>query len=298
MAQQACGPRVEVTPPPLTPYRHGLFSVATPTTLEDGNWHWGVRYRTTGCYAETNEWPLPCRYDNTCNPHPNPEPPQTKKLGPPWAWILGDPFAIYAGVHCMPGADFAAEAATIARDRLTQGEQCAAEYHLWTQLQAAAANPDDHYCGQNKPVNITPPQHLTDGIGLAHAIGLLETHIIRRMGGYGVLHIPAELATYLDRRIIACDRECTGPFKTLLGTPVVLGACYTSNLRNPQNPADPTSDTYTLYATGPVQIYRGPISSYEGIDQRTNDYASIAERVYAVTTDCLIAYTTAARPCD
>ncbi|MEW1679250.1 hypothetical protein AB0O47_39285 [Streptomyces noursei] len=193
-------------------------------------------------------------------------------------YVGADPIHLYSSVHCMPGAGFAAEAKAEAIGRLHDNEECAIERHLWTSLITQGAD----YIGD--PAKPQP---------LPYAIGAVEAAAAARRGStVGVLHIPAALAMALSAGGCCFLEEDGGTLHTKLGTRIAFGACYDGQLRPDGQYGAP--DQVVIVATGPVIIQRGETSAYEGIDQWSNDFAAIAERPYAVITDCPLVWTVAA----
>lgn len=191
-----------------------------------------------------------------------------------------DPFPLYSSVHCMPGGGFAEEAKRIAEDRMRANEECAVENRLWTDFAHQGAD----YIGSRS----APP-------GLIQAIGMLEAALLQRRGNCaGVIHLPAELSFPLSCAAgsgCAIADDGTGTLRTRMGTAISFGACYDKSIRPDGMPQIPGWST--LVATGPVIVQRGPITTYEGLDQWTNDYAAISERTYAVIADCPLVWTVA-----
>jgi len=207
----------------------------------------------------------------------DPTAPKKKVLDGPGDWISADPFPLYSSVHCMPGGGFAAEARQTAEKRMRNNEECAVEAHLWNTLLSSGTdligNPD----------NPRP---------LAYALGEIESFLSARRGTcLGTLHINAAYAMPLSAGG-CCFLEDDGQrMHTRLGTPIAFGSCYNPRLR-PDGQLTQDGQV-VIVGTGPVTIQRGPISTYEGMDKETNDYAAIAERTYAVIADCPLVWTVA-----
>ncbi|MGW5819187.1 hypothetical protein [Streptomyces noursei] len=204
-----------------------------------------------------------------------------KNMNGPPGWVTGDPFSIYSSAACMPGADFAKEAQPMARRRLETGEQCAVEGWLWRHFRESNPIPVGGECGRGMRKMPWPRARLEI------CLSRLEMELTRTLGGIGVLHVPAVVAMRLAS-LGSIWTDLKGWF-TPLGTPVVFGVCYEPSVGPVDNGNDPNQ--IVMYGTGPVTVRRGPISTHEGFDQVTNELAAIAERTYAVTTDCALLYT-------
>ncbi|MFD8335570.1 hypothetical protein ACFV42_23365 [Streptomyces solisilvae] len=203
--------------------------------------------------------------------------PRRKVLDGIGPWIGSDPFPVYSTVHCTPGGDFAKEARGIARNRLMCREECAVEEYLWTQL---AADGGQYIGDPSNPKTITC------------AMAEIEAALMQARGcSAGVLHVPARLSLPLSVNGCCLIEEEGASLRTRMGTEVVFGACYDPRMRPDGVLADP--DLTVIIGTGPIIIQRGPISTYEGLDKQTNDYAAVAERTYAVIADCPLVWTIA-----
>ncbi len=68
--------------------------------------------------------------------------------------------------------------------------------------------------------------------------------------------------------------------QTLLGTPVVIGAGYDNAVGAP-------TATSSIFATGPVLLYRGDIDTREqAINKAHNEVSYVAQRDYVLGWDC------------
>ena len=203
--------------------------------------------------------------------------PRRKVLDGIGPWIGADPFPTYTSVHCTPGGDFAKEARRIARNRLMCREECAVEEYLWTQL---AADGGQYIGDPSAPKTIT------------YAMAEIEAALMQIRGcSAGVIHVPARLSLPLSMNGCCLIEEEGASLRTRMGSEVVFGACYDPRMRPDGVLADP--DLTVIIGTGPVIVQRGPISTYEGLDKETNDYAAVAERTYAVIADCPLVWTVA-----
>jgi hypothetical protein len=207
----------------------------------------------------------------------DPDQPRRKVLDGIGPWIGSDPVPLYSSVHCTPGSGFAEEAKRITEDRLACQEECAVEDYLWTQLSAGEAQ----YVG-----NPAAPKTFLCAMAELEAATARE-----RSCTTGVLHVPARLSLPLSSGGCCLIEEEGRALTTRLGTKIALGACYDDRMRPDGVLA--AEDQVVLIATGPVVVQRGPISSYEGLDKVTNDYAAIAERTFGIIADCPLFWTVA-----
>ncbi|AEM88811.1 hypothetical protein Strvi_0034 (plasmid) [Streptomyces violaceusniger Tu 4113] len=200
--------------------------------------------------------------------------------GPP-GYVCGDPFWIYTSAACMPGADFTKDAEPMARRRMETGEQRAVEEWLWRSMRESHPIPVGGECSGSFRRMPWPAARLEV------CLSRLETALTQTLGGMGVLHVPSVVAMRLAS-LGSIWTDLSGWY-TPLGTPVVFGTGYDATL----GPVDQgvTPDQIVMYGTGPVTVRRGPVNVYDGFDRLTNNYAAIAERAYALTTDCALLYT-------
>lgn len=207
----------------------------------------------------------------------DPTAPSKKVLDGVGPWLGAEPFHLYSSVHCMPGGGFSEEAKELAVSRMTANEECAVESHLWNSLLTQGAQPVGDVANP-KP--------------LPWALGELEAALLAARGSCtGTLHLPAKLAIPMSAASCCLLEQDGAALRTRLGSTVSFGSCYNPRLR-PDGETVPDGQV-VIVGTGPVVIQRGPISTYEGLDKETNDYAAISERVYAVITDCPLVWTIA-----
>lgn len=184
------------------------------------------------------------------------------------AWVDADVFTVYATAACQPGAGFKDVAKKIAAGNLAQGEGVAIEQRLW-QTWAELA-------GQQAEMDVPLNDTVMDGLRK------LETAAALCLGGEPVLHMPRMTAWCL-KCVQALDKV-DDHYETPLGAAAVFGLGY-SDRRGPIGVPVPAGQM-PVYATGPVVIRRSPVIEHEYLDQSTNEYMAVAERVYAVTWDC------------
>lgn len=177
----------------------------------------------------------------------------------------GTPFTIYESARCLAMGFPSADAIAKARRRLALHEQ------HWVETWASANA-------------FTGATQLNGGVALplVRAWALLEDTIADVYGGLGVIHVPRwAYGSLPERRLIERD---TARYKTPLDNLVAIGAGYSGN--SPAGAAPP-ADQVWLYATGPVKAFRSEVFDRESFDTQRNTRTAVAERVYALTFDCL-----------
>lgn len=245
-----------VEAPASVPYRFGLFSQVTPRTAElsgagiDEHWRLGVQWMSQAC-GDARLTTGPC-IDAEVNP-----------LTPDDYCSVSqyDPFTVYAyNNDDVPGFSMDEDVAN-AVARLTNGEQEAAEEHLWGLATTAI--------GANI-VDLT-------SYPLWYGLGYVEQALAEAYGGQGVIHMNRLAATMLADQL----RVEGGRLFTLLGTPVVAGGGYEK--------IGVTAPTEGLiYGTGPLVMYRGDVDTRQSaLDKATNQASIIAQRDYVVGWDCV-----------
>lgn len=182
----------QITPPPATAYRYGLFSVATPEPAADGSWEgMGVEWVSQACTTPRVTYD-PCIVDVV--------PPLTADTF--CQSVQTEPFTVYEMTDANLRNRAASEAAV--RDRLNEVEQFAVEAALWTNLDAAVTE-------------------VTVNVGsLLEALAFVEQDLVERYPALGVIHMNRYAAILLGDSLV---RE-GGKLTTMLGTPVIAGGGY------------------------------------------------------------------------
>jgi len=245
-----------VEAPAAVPYRFGLFSQVTPRTTDIGgggagdHWRLGVQWVSQAC-ADAKVTASYCidedrtalTPDDYCN---------VAKY---------DPFTVYAyNNDDVPGYSMNEDEAN-AISRLTNGEQEAAEEHLWD-LATSAIGLD--------LVDLT-------AYPLWYGLGYIEQALAEAYGGQGVIHLSRLTATMLADQL----RIEGGRLFTLLGTPVVAGGGY-------DKIGSTTPNDGLIYGTGPLVMYRSEIDTRQrAMDKATNQASIIAQRDYVIGWDCI-----------
>lgn len=251
---------IEVSPPPVEPYRWGLLSAATMPAAATARWEaTGVHYLADGCEPGGGVWLDPCSID------PPPVDP-TKTLDGGLNTISGQPFIVYDSITCGPGLT-EPDARGHANARLVRHEQTLVEQQFATRELFT----DDTV----KPNGDT-------ALPFDLAVGLLEQELAVRYGGVGVIHIPRRFGTYALGRA-SIGEETGGELRTNLGNQLVFGSGYVTG--GPDGYTATATQTW-LFATGPVQVWRSEIQIRTDFSTTRNIRMALAERAYVVTADC------------
>lgn len=251
----------EVAPPPVTPNRYGLFSVAQmrTSTLEGGrtdeHWRMGIEWVSQACtyaYAQTgicatSGTPLmndPTGIYSGCNP---------KQF---------DPFTVYAyNTDALPGWTLDQQRQH-AVERLITTEEREVEYQVLNLLSTEVTT-----------IGGTIDYRAYHGwLGLAAA----EEFYAWEYGSQFVLHMDRAAAVALSMHLHAEG----GVLRTITGTPVIVGSGY-GNLNLGPYP-------YTrIFATGGVVVYRSEIDTQaNAVNMAQNKASVVAQRDYVVGWDC------------
>jgi hypothetical protein len=166
--------------------------------------------------------------------------------------VITDVFGAYQGIECYlnGGVD---EFRGLARRMLTAGEHRVIDGRLVGLLSGATAT--------------TPASAST----IAGAIGILEQYLALEVPGQGYLYMGPVAATYAASAHLLI-RNIDGTLETYLGTPVVV-------LTEP-------SAAGTVWASGPANIWRGPVEVNDAPAWTTNRGRALAERLYSLSIEC------------
>lgn len=250
----------EVAPPPVTPNRYGLFSVAQMRTsaLENGrtdeHWRMGVEWISQACgyaYAQTG----------VCATSGTPVFNDTGDYGACEPEQF-DPFTVYSyNTDPLPGLTLEQQRQHVI-ERLIATEEREVEYQTLLAMGAATAFPMIDY------------RMHSGWLGL----GAIESYFGWEYGGQFVLHMDRATAVSLSLHLHAEG----GVLRTITGTPVVVGSGY-------GNWVGGTYPYSEVYATGPVVIYRSEIdTSADAVNIGQNRTSIIAQRDYVVGWDCKV----------
>ena len=179
--------------------------------------------------------------------------------------VIGDPFALYAGVGC--DLQTLNEGARRAELRLSYGESRGVDQYIDGWLQASS-----------EVIDLGGPFPLTQAIGVAEAFAATW------YGGRPTLLVPrlvlpcataGAIGTNLDGSLTTVSGSRVAPLTTPITVPVTI-------------------DTATMYVTGSVVVFRGPVKTIS-VPQQVFDNGTfapmraLAERVYVPVFDCLVA---------
>ena len=248
------GARTWVELPEPEPLGGGVTSIARVIDTS-GHELMGAEAQTDAC-ATAEEWAEWCTMT-----------PTGRKLfdGPP-EFVVGDPFAVYAGVACdLQRLD---ESKARAEKRLAFAESRAVDLHIDALLAADA-----------DVIDLGGPFPLAEGIGIAEAFAATV------YGGKPSLLIP--------RAVIEC-----GGFTSFESSPGGLLSTVVGSRVAPLTTAvvvPAVSGPVTMYVTGQIVLLRGPVLSVsvpQQVDGLGPDFApmrALAERIYVPIFDCLVA---------
>lgn len=237
-----------VEQPVVVPHPFGLFSQAEPRLTTDEHWRLGVQWQSQACIEDYITYGQCISGGET-------------SLTSNSACVVKqyEPFTVYAyNTDAIPGHSLA-EHRDQTVQRLVNAEQLAAERRFWELL---LANTD----ATLNATAYTP----------TYALAVAEQALAEVYPGTGIIHMSRQAATVLWENLMISG----GKMQTLLGTPVVIGAGYDNAVGGPVA-------TSSLFATGPVVLYRGDIDTREqAINLSHNEVSYIAQRDYVLGWDC------------
>lgn len=179
-------------------------------------------------------------------------------------FVEGAPFQVFESNECLTlGFD---EGLARAVRKLALHEQ----WHVERHVDATVFRTDVEVLNGGNP------------LPLPDAVGLLEDIIADRYGGIGVLHIPRQAYPHFVRADLV--RRDAARNRTPLDNLWAIGAGYSG--ASPAGVAAPDGYVW-MYATGPVTARRSEVFSREEFNRERNTKLAIAERVFALTFDCL-----------
>jgi hypothetical protein len=247
---------------PATPIaRRGVLAVADVIEAADAHDLLGVQYETDACLGAFGSWTEFCTaYGTNCPSYVPPALVKTFLQGP--ETIVGDPFAIYAGLTCdiMRMGDVEARVRSV----LAYNEHRLVD----EDFQAfALADPDDVGTIASLPL----------------AIGALEHHLALEYGGEGIIFAGAGAVESMCAQNLVC-RDLDGTLRTCLGTKVSVLYSPTTFAATPA----------LIYITGRVTLIRGPVEYYTARPQELCDGEwapprALAERIYVPLVECVVA---------
>jgi hypothetical protein len=237
-----------VEAPPVVPLPYGIFSVAEPRLSTDEHWKLGVQWQSQAC-SDTKITTGVC-ID-----------PEVDALTPDEYCSVSqyEPFTVYSYNDDAVIGHTVDEHLANTIQRLVSTEQRSVEEYLWASLTANA-------------LSTTTLSGAPAGV----VLGYLEQVLAQNYGGVGVIHMSRLTATFLWEYLSVSG----GKLVTKMGTPVVAGAGY-------DNIVAPATD-FTMFASGPVVLYRGDVDTRENaLDRAINKASIIAQRDYVVGWDCV-----------
>lgn len=257
-------PWVTVTAPASPPYRYGLFSASA--VLDP---------------ADSREFVAGVQWEQVCLDAPAPtvleqaagtRVPKTLDADVS-VQFAGPPIRLYTGfTSVLPGREDLLERA---REKLTLIEQQSLEHYAWT----GEAGNRPRLADEATEVLGRPGA----AVSVTAGVGLLEAFVSDRTGVIGVLWAPRQMGAFLAGAQLL---RVEGPrLVAPLGNPVVFA--HTSGI-GPDGQA-PGVDEAWLYATGPVQVRRGPVflpTLPQALSRVDNEVFALAERSYTVGWGC------------
>jgi hypothetical protein len=251
------GARTWVELPAPVPLGGGVLSVANVVDVPDGDHRlMGVEALTDAC-SSTEIWSEWCTMTPTAR----------KIFEDTQEHVVGDPFVLYAGVSCdLQRLD---EGADRAKSRLGYGESRGVDQYV-----------DAFLSDSTDVVDLGGPFDFDQAVGAAEAFAATW------YGGQPTLLIPrlfiqcgcsnGALRTNLDGTLTTCAGSKVAPLTTAVTVPITI-------------------TTGTIYVSGSVTVYRGPVKTIS-VPQQIDDLGptfapmrALAERVYVPVFDCLVA---------
>lgn len=254
MAEMIATARTFVELPAPRPMSGGAMTVANVIDTS-GHELMGVEALSDAC-ATAEEW------DEWCTTTPL----GRKIFDDALDHVVGDPFAVYAGVACdLQRTD---EAAERARRRLDYTESRSVDAHL-----------DAYLASDPSVVDLGGP------FPFPQAVGAAEAFVATVYGGAPTLLIP--------RQYLQCGCTNGGMRTNLDGTLETCGGSRVATLTAPV-PVPVTFTQGTIYVSGSLTLYRGPVQVISVPQQVFDDGTfaparALAERIYVPVFDCLVA---------
>lgn len=175
--------------------------------------------------------------------------------------VEGVPFPVYAGVICdLLGGDYEAQA----RARLAGGEERAVGRAFFEVVFSGGYPGGDQFAGA-----------IATEDELLAAIGELEQYAGENYAGLPVLHMNRAMAARALKWDLISNDSIDGTLHTKQGTPVANSPGYPDGI---------------IFITGGVHLWRTSVAAYNVNDVMDNQALSLAERVYTVATDCILAW--------
>ena len=250
---------VRIEAPPVVPARGGLLAAATVHPEWDAHMGFGIEYQSFLC-GTGDTAPAPCGVVVPGLTYASP-PKDTSGS----AIAFGYPFAIFAGIQCdLIGGPYGPQA----QAKLTGSEDYLVSKGFYEIAFLGNGYGTPVQTANSLPANAVPGD-------LAEIVGELEEYAALNYAGTPVLHMNRRVAAVLISAHILFPDALTGVLATGQGTPVANAAGYPDEL---------------IFITGQINAWRGPVATFDVPAQMTNQAISLAERLYVVSTECLLAY--------
>lgn len=201
------------------------------------------------------------------------------------------PPSVAVGVPCsaISGEAELLDAKARAQALLDRCETLGIARELWTGTAAQAENPDLPNDYLNNSATVT---QLAGGAAVSamDALANLENYLASSScGGVGMIHATPQTVT-IWKHLQLIDRQADGRILTVLGTTIVADPGYDGSA--PGGAVDATGATAWAYATGMIDLRRGPVKVVppgnelvSGVNRTNNDFNVYAYRPFAATFD-------------
>jgi hypothetical protein len=249
---------VRIEAPPVVPARGGLLAAATVHPEWDTHFGFGIEYQSFLC-GTGDTVPAPCgvvvpgiTFDAL------PKNTSGSDNVPGW------PFAVYAGIQCdLIGGPY---------DTQARAKLAGSEDYLVSKAFYELAFLGNGFGTPVQTANAPPDSAQIDEV--ADIIGELEEYAALNYAGTPVLHMNRRVAA-LGFAANYLDSSLDGTVMTKQGTPVANAAGYPDGI---------------VFITGQVNAWRSEVNTYQVPAVMQNQAISLAERLYVVSTECLLAY--------
>jgi hypothetical protein len=244
-----------IEPPMPRPLRYGLFAaVGALLPLTDHQSGGGLIYEPNTC-GVAHSWPMDCEDDSP------EESPAEKVFDEIPAFVEAEPFVVYGSSTCGSLGTSAAKSERRARQNLENGEQ----FEVESAMAAVLASQD---------VILPASANIVD------AVSALEQWLYSTAayGRIGFIHASPDVAAAAASEHLweRSGSQYTTPYGTIWS----VGGGYPEG---------------TIFVSGEARVWRSDIEVPDPIqtfDRATNQWFTIAERVYAVAVECAVASTT------
>lgn len=255
--------------------RRGLLSAASgPIDMETHARGGGYRYVPVTC-GEAHTYAVDCSAGQVLHPE--------KEGDPDNALVDTGAFVVYASIECGAIGYSEREFRDKVERRLSNGEQGAAEYALWTGLSG-----DGGSLGIPNLADDSTDISVAGDEDFAAVVGALEDWAYRQQG-YGnvaYIHAPVRLAAWAAANYLI--EKDGNQLKTPFGSIWVFGGGYPGTGAAGAEP--PAGGTY-LHITGQTTVWRSAdIFTYpvnQTLDRTNNQRFLLSEREYAIGFDCI-----------